>query len=173
MQKLGFEAFAHLLCVQRSKRVGELHRATPRMEGSMPAQVSAYIQVCHMARSMSLGSPMARLLWLLLLSPVRAHNQTEAWPADRAYRVLPAHVEVLRCLRWPQAISAFRDSGWLLSRQLLAPSEVKDVAETLETLLSEHGRRAFGDEGEKAGSCSIRASVLTGAASMCVLGGAS
>ena len=61
-------------------------------------------------------------------------------------------MEVLRSFcRASQAISAFRSSGWYLSRQLLAPSEVKDVAKTLEGLLSEHGRRAFGDEGEKAG----------------------
>lgn len=46
-------------------------------------------------------------------------------------------------------VVAFREGGWFLSRQLLANSEVTTVAATLESLLSEHGRRAFGDEGEK------------------------
>lgn len=46
-------------------------------------------------------------------------------------------------------VVAFRKGGWFLSRQLLATDEVRTVAATLEDLLSEHGRRAFGDEGEK------------------------
>lgn len=46
-------------------------------------------------------------------------------------------------------VVAFRKGGWFLSRQLLATDEVRTVAATLEDLLSEHGRRAFGNEGEK------------------------
>ncbi|CAE7746237.1 VAP [Symbiodinium sp. CCMP2592] len=43
----------------------------------------------------------------------------------------------------------FRATGWAISRQLLPTSELQAVSARLESLLSEHGRRAFGDDGSK------------------------
>jgi len=43
----------------------------------------------------------------------------------------------------------FRAAGWAISRQLLPTSELQAVSARLESLLSEHGRRAFGDDGSK------------------------
>ncbi|CAE7775446.1 VATP-P1 [Symbiodinium sp. CCMP2456] len=43
----------------------------------------------------------------------------------------------------------FRATGWAITRQLLPTSELQAVSARLESLLSEHGRRAFGDDGSK------------------------
>jgi len=46
-------------------------------------------------------------------------------------------------------VEEFRTSGWGISRKLLETDELQSVASILENLLSEHGRRAFGDDGSK------------------------
>jgi len=51
----------------------------------------------------------------------------------------------------PQAglVDSFQSGGWALSRRLLEVEEVQNVSSTVKQLLTEHGRRAFGDKDTK------------------------